>query len=52
VVGLRSIGFRKLYARVFALTGVRMCDDDMTSLFLVQKILKKCGRDCTIARRV
>jgi hypothetical protein len=41
VVGLQSIGIRKLYARVFALTGVTMCDDNMTSHFFGTKDTEK-----------
>jgi hypothetical protein len=32
--GLQSIGYRKFYERVFALTGIDVQEDDITSLFL------------------
>jgi hypothetical protein len=32
--GLQSIGYRQFYKRVFSLTGIEICDDDITFLFL------------------
>jgi hypothetical protein len=40
-VGLQSIGYRKLYSRVFALTGIEMTDDDITYLFFASEDSKK-----------
>jgi hypothetical protein len=33
-VGLQSIGYRTVYEWIFALTGIKLVEDDMTSLFL------------------
>jgi hypothetical protein len=47
-VGLQSIGYRQFYKRVFSLTGIEMCDDDITYLFLRsedgQKLWRKMNR--------
>jgi hypothetical protein len=33
-MGLQSVGYRQLYQRIFALTGIRLEVNDITSLFL------------------
>jgi hypothetical protein len=33
-VGLQSIGYRQVYKRTFELKGIKLMEDDMTSLFL------------------
>jgi hypothetical protein len=47
-VGLQSIGYRQLYNRVFALTGINLRDDDITNLFFrsedADKLRKKFHR--------
>jgi hypothetical protein len=47
-VGLQSIGYRQFYKRVFSLTGIEMCDDDITYLFLRsedgEKLWRKMNR--------
>jgi hypothetical protein len=35
-VGLQPIGYRQLYNRDFALTGINLRDDDITNFFLLQ----------------
>jgi hypothetical protein len=47
--GLQSIGYRKFYARGFALTGIDVQEDDITSLFLQSKDADKLF--CQINRR-
>jgi hypothetical protein len=43
-VGLQSIGYRQFYQRVFALTGIKMTDDDITNLFLRSEDSQKLWR--------
>jgi hypothetical protein len=43
-VGLQSIGYRKLYSRVFALTGIEMTDDDITYIFFSSQDSEKLWR--------
>ena len=43
-VGLQSIGYRQFYERVFALTGVTLRVDDITSLFLRKEDQDKLWR--------
>jgi hypothetical protein len=43
-VGLQSVGYRKFYGRLFALTGIELREDDITSLFLRAKDSDKLWR--------
>jgi hypothetical protein len=47
--GIQSIGYRQFYDRVISLTGIKMCEDDITNLFLRSEDSEKLWR--TLPRR-
>ena len=49
--GLQSIGYRQFYERVFELTGIKLSENNMTSLLLRSEDAEKsCGVSCIVGK--